>query len=226
MAVCLGQCVSVETVRLLLEAGADPTLAEANGILPLHAAAGKGNVDLVHMLYSSAPRTLNRCTFDDTTPLFEACQEGQETMVSTLLSLGATQPFLLDNRDVCPLVVAVKKGFVSVVQVFIDEGGMRAVGGRISLRRVMFTAVRHRRARIFRLLLRADGEMNRWETPSNSLKGLQLLHYSSTWCYAAGVSILLNAGVNEMVGNEKRRTPLDAINIFRDPDVQSLGERD
>ncbi|CAN0445135.1 unnamed protein product, partial [Laminaria digitata] len=57
---------TVEIVRLLLEAGADPALAEEGGFL----VALKGHIDLVDMLYTAAPATLNRCTPDGMTPLY------------------------------------------------------------------------------------------------------------------------------------------------------------
>ncbi|CAM9527446.1 unnamed protein product, partial [Laminaria digitata] len=91
MATCICRRAYVEVVRLLLEAGADPALAEeATGWIPLHGAALRGHADLIDMLYSRAPATLiNHCTSNGQTPLFLACVYGHESMASKLLSLGA-----------------------------------------------------------------------------------------------------------------------------------------
>lgn len=48
-------------VQLLLEAGADPALADNTGCIPLHIAAQRGFVGVVDMLCSKAPATVNVC---------------------------------------------------------------------------------------------------------------------------------------------------------------------
>lgn len=69
MRACSRKCISVEVVRLLLEAGADPALANAEGMIPLHIAAEFGIPDVIDLLHSVAPVTLNRCSPDGITPL-------------------------------------------------------------------------------------------------------------------------------------------------------------
>ncbi|CAN0399520.1 unnamed protein product, partial [Scytosiphon promiscuus] len=122
MTACLRQCVSVEMVRLLLEAGADPALADNTGVIALHAAAHSDIPDLIDMLHSKAPGTLNRCSSYGMTPLYVACYQGHEAIVSKLLSLGAMQPEPYRKSDVCPLAIAVAKGFVGVVSVLLNDG--------------------------------------------------------------------------------------------------------
>ncbi|CAM9747022.1 unnamed protein product, partial [Laminaria digitata] len=89
MATCDSSYVCGEVVRLLLEAGADPALAQEKGLTPLHVVAQQGHMDLVDTLYSRAPATLNRCASKGETPLLLACMYDHESMVSKLLSLGA-----------------------------------------------------------------------------------------------------------------------------------------
>lgn len=98
-------------VWLLLKAGADPTLADEKGAIPLHMASLYGNVDLFDMLLSSAPETLDRCAADGTTPLLAACSQGHDKMISKLLSLGAMQPIPSDNTNACHLPGEGDKGF-------------------------------------------------------------------------------------------------------------------
>ena len=75
---CRSPYVYTKVVRLLLEAGADPAMADKNGQHPLHTAAFRGDIDLVDMLHARAPATLNRFNSYHETPLFLACFNGHE----------------------------------------------------------------------------------------------------------------------------------------------------
>ncbi|CAM9172197.1 unnamed protein product [Laminaria digitata] len=173
-------------------------------------------MDLIDMLYTAAPATLNRYPPNGMTPLSVACCEGNESMVSKLLSLGAMQPMPPIGRDWwCPLKVAVQEGRVDVVRVLINEGGIRAVGGAGPLLKALNAAVCYRQARILQLLLTMDGEETRseWANTIDSCAGSHLLHYSAGLCYPAAVSILLEVGANEKALNSQGLTPRDAIGV-------------
>lgn len=201
-----------DVVRLLLEAGADPTLAEANGYIPLHGAAQRGHTEFADMLYSRALFTLDRLSPKGETPLFLACSYDHESMVSKLLSLGAIQPPTLTAR--CPLIEAVIRGFVGVVRVLINEGGIEAVGGDAVLPRSMGIAVRFGRARILRLLLAVDGQEGRlWANAV--IKGRYLLHDGAGCSVPAAVSVLLEAGADEAPRDSLGRIPGDIIGAYR-----------
>lgn len=61
-------------VRLLMEAGADPALAEGSaGFTPLHVAASCNATSLVDVLVQAAPATLNHYANRGQTPLCVAC---------------------------------------------------------------------------------------------------------------------------------------------------------
>lgn len=81
-------------MRLLLETGADPTIASEEGPTPLHAVAGSSHIELVDMLFLRAPGALNRSAASWGTPLYVVCFDGNESMVFKLLSLGAMEPVL------------------------------------------------------------------------------------------------------------------------------------
>ncbi|CAM9133866.1 unnamed protein product [Laminaria digitata] len=122
---------NAEIVQLLLEAGADPALAEERGCIPLHLVAQSGHMELVDMLYSWAPTTLNRCLHTGHTPLALACYYGHERVASRLLSLGAMQLRPPDERNPSLLEMTVTQEFVNVVRVLINEG-IRAIGGKMA----------------------------------------------------------------------------------------------
>ena len=127
MANCKSSQDCAEVVQLLLEAGADPTLAQENGITPLYCVAPNGAIDVVDMLYTTDLATLNRCAAEGTTPLFIACSEVHESIVSKLLSLGAMNRIPADVGDTFSVVKTVWLGLVGVFRVLINGGGKRAV---------------------------------------------------------------------------------------------------
>ena len=88
---CACPSYRMKVVRLLLDAGADPTLPESHGYYPLHLVAQKGHIDLVDMLYAKAPSILNRYSAGGKTPLSVASSHGFENVVLRLLSHGAMQ---------------------------------------------------------------------------------------------------------------------------------------
>ena len=122
------------------------------------------------------------------------CLYGHDIVVSKLLSLRAIQPPRLDARSACPLLTAMDRGFVGVVLVLINVGGIRAVGGDAALTLSLGVAVRFRRARTLRLVLAADGEGRRSEWANVIVKGRCLLHDGAGCSVPATVSVLLKAG--------------------------------
>ena len=213
MATCISSSVYTKVVRLLLEAGADPALADKTGLLPLHVAAFHGHIDLIDMLHARAPATLNRFNSYHETPLFLACVNGHEGMASKLLSLGAMQPISPYEIDMSPLVVALVKDFVDVAVVLIKEGGIRALGGRTVLTHALYMSVGFNQTGILRLLLTVFGEEGRSELANTYLKDRYLLHYSAVYCYPAAVSILLRSGADEEARDSEGRTARDALGL-------------
>ena len=218
---------SVEVVRLLLEAGADPALAEHRGFTPLHLVAANGHsLDLIDMLYSRAPATLNSCTSSGATPLLSACCGGYESMAFKLLSLGATQ-VAPDDVRVSPLVAAAQNGFVGVVRILIGEekARRRAVWGDSALATALYKAVMRDRAGVLRLLLTVDGEERRSEWANTDVMGKSLLHFGAGYCCSAAVSILLEAGAAEAAHDVDGRIPQNVIGAaLRRDDFQIIRE--
>ncbi|CAM9834228.1 unnamed protein product [Laminaria digitata] len=203
----------VEVVRLLLEAGADLTSVNEDGFLPLHAVAVNDEMGVVDMLHSGAPTTLNRCDGRGRTPLFFACHGGYEGMVSKLLSLGAMQRTPLARNGMCPLSVAVGKGFVGVVRVLLNKGGIKAVGGEMALPPALCVAARFGEAKTLRLLLAVDGEEKRSKWANIRLGERHLIHFAAGCCRPTVVSVLLRAGADEAARDGEGRTPLDFVGM-------------
>lgn len=194
---CVRACV--ETVRLLLKAGGDPTLAAEDGFTPMHAATEHGHAELVGILHSHSPETIHTPAPDGLNdPLLMACYYGQAGVLSRMLSLGAVSAGT-DSRS-CPLANegTDSKGFVGVVRVLVNEG-MEAVRARKALRYALYTSVRCGEAIILQLLLGAEGEeKKRFVWANASLATKRMIHYDGAgFCCPAAVSVLLKAGANE-----------------------------
>lgn len=140
--------------RELLGAGADVTLADNACRIALHyAAVASDDMDLIDLLVSPAPETLNRVDCEGKTPLCAAAQVGNTNSVRCLLSAGATQPTPTHEQIKCSLMMAaVEIGHGGVVHVLLDEG-MEALDGPV-MHDAIVGAVAQRRAAILHALLR------------------------------------------------------------------------
>ncbi|CAM9171807.1 unnamed protein product, partial [Laminaria digitata] len=213
----------VEVVRLLLEAGTDLTLADDDGHIPLHYVALEGRLDLLDIVYddsreekpsSASSFMLNQCTTTGETPLFMACAGGSAGMVSRLLSLGAVQGATPNERRMCPLMVAARRGFVDVVRVLINEGGLgKAFGDEKAVVHALEICIRFRYPRILRLLLDVEGEAGRAKWANTNFIGRQPLHDGTGYCNAAAVSMLLGAGADETALDMEGLTPAEGIGL-------------
>ena len=82
--------------EFLLEAGADPNLADRRGFAPVHIAVARNEVKLVQRLLDHGAAINVRTYSDGKTPLMIAAAAGFEEMVEILLSRGA-DPSIVDS---------------------------------------------------------------------------------------------------------------------------------
>lgn len=227
-AACSSPHICVEVVQLLLEAGADPALPNDRGVTPLHIVAYTGQVELVDMLCAKAPATLNRCSAGGMTPLFAACSEGHQSMVSKLLSLGARQRVTSEDNGLFPLVIAVMKGFFEVARTLVNRGGLEEMGGGHVLAQALYRAIVCRRPRILTMLLAAEGGEKRSKWANVNIDGRYLLHYGAGCCCHVEVSILLEAGANEAARDDWGRIPQEVIGVDlgRDDEIHKDGVKE
>ena len=191
----------MEVVRLLLETGADPTIANEEGLTPLHAVAGSGHIELVDMLFLRAPGALNRSAASWGTTLYVTCFEGNECMVFKLLSLGTMEPVPLRGRGLCPLVVAVTPGLIGVARILTKDSAMQAVEGDMAMSMGLHAAIECRQMVVFTFHLVMDGEERRSWWTKIVTNGMTPVHLGALCCYPAAVSVLLLAGADETVHN-------------------------
>jgi uncharacterized protein len=93
--------------KLLLERGADPTIATQRGSTPLIAASTGGHLEVVRFLLGQprAKTNINHHDENGRTALWQACCRGRGGAVRALLEGGA-DPTIADNNGITPVAVA------------------------------------------------------------------------------------------------------------------------
>ena len=207
--------------RELLEAGADPALADFQGKTALGFAAARSQLDLIDILLLQAPTTLNRATPDGLTPLYAAAMSGKDEAVSHLLLAGAQQPPASAEKDMCPLVAAVRENHRKVVEVLLSDNGMQAIGGSEAIPRALgaAAAARKGRAGIVRMLLLAEGEERQQHWARCCYKEDPVLHCAVSFGNISAARVLLAAGADEMAENDEGRWAREVIG-FNAPSLQ------
>jgi ankyrin repeat protein len=107
-----------DTVRKLLERGADPNLSDQDGDMPLHGAAMRGNVRLLQMLLDKGANPNARNKLGGTALMWTGTY-GQEEAARVLLEKGA-DPTLKDHNGITASGWAAKNHNDDVAQLLRD----------------------------------------------------------------------------------------------------------
>jgi ankyrin repeat protein len=96
----------LDAARSLLGAGADPNVAQGDGMTPLHLAAERGNVEMAKLLIGARANVNAKTRIGEYTPLHVASAGGHVQVVEALLSAGADASARTSNSGVTPLHLA------------------------------------------------------------------------------------------------------------------------
>lgn len=194
-------------VEEVLKAGADPTIENDVGNLPLHYAAVEGDTESIGLLLEAAPSTVNRATKGSMTPLCVACAFGQAQAVSCLLSAGATSKGIP-----CPLATATANGHESVIRVLLGtKERVEAFGGVDKLPPALCHAVQKRSScAILNVLLSIEGESRRRYWAQSYVEGFPILAMAVTFDILAAVKVLLAAGTGEQYDGDPSTAHISA----------------
>ena len=98
----------VAAVRTLLEEGADPNVAQGDGLSALHLAAQEGNLEIAELLLAAGAKVGAKTQIGEYTPLHLASEGAHAYVVRALLEAGADPAAVTTTTGVTPLHLAAK----------------------------------------------------------------------------------------------------------------------
>ena len=112
----------METAKLLIQRGANPSLASTNGSTALHFAAHRGNDQVAELLVNHAEIEVDSKDNAHMTPLHLACVSGNAAISRLLLDQGADIT-AKSSELMTPLHTAVYNGNSEVAAMILRAGG-------------------------------------------------------------------------------------------------------
>jgi cytohesin len=224
---------NLEAVRVLLDAGADPNLADWAGFTPLHNAAEDGYPESIPLLLDHGAELEARTKIDDT-PLSIAVLSDDAKALEQLLEAGAN-PDVENKRGETPLEIAATNGCLETVELLVEAGALiDRLDGGAGGRALMYAAGG---AGHFNYLRTSDETPEAYTRPHEKKEsnepylevvefllargadvnfrgknmGMTVLHMAARFCTIDMVELLLDHGADlEVTPLESRNTPLRA----------------
>jgi ankyrin repeat protein len=201
-------------VKLLLEKGADVTIANREGWTPLNSASANGHVNIVPLLLEKGA-DVAVADNEGWTPLKSASANGHVDVVQLLLKKGADVA-VADNKGWTPLKSASANGHVDVVQLLLEKGADVAVASNEGWT-PLNSASANGHIDIVQLLLEKGVDM---AVASNA--GWTPLNLASANGHVDIVQLLLEKGADVAVASNEGWTPLKSASANGHVDVVQL----
>ena len=144
----------VAAVRSLLDEGADPNVAQGDGLTALHLAAQEGNLEIVEVLLGAGAKVEAKTRIGDFTPLHLASGGAHATVALMLIEAGADPGAMSTTSGVTPLHLAAKamNGESAVRELLAHGAPVNARESAAGQTPLMFAASYGRTAAVHELL--------------------------------------------------------------------------
>ena len=188
-----------DTVRALLQQGADPNAGQADGMTALHWAAHENDVAVAKLLLEAGARAgiSNRYGI---TPLFLACQNGNAAMATLLLQSGADPNVTLRGGETV-LMTAARTGDAETVKALLAHGAEVGIREEINGQSALMWAAAEGHAEVVRELLDKGSDVD-----LRLASGFTPLLFAVREGHIEVARVLLNAGADP---NDMIRPPAD-----------------
>ena len=113
-----------DTVRSLLQSGADVNEAQGDGMTALHWASETGNAEVARMLLYAGSNLEAGTRIGNYTPLHIASRNGHTAVVAALIEAGADVNAVTTNSGATPLHLAAASGNAEAVDRLIAAGAI------------------------------------------------------------------------------------------------------
>ena len=188
-----------DTVRALLQQGADPNAGQADGMTALHWAAHANDMAVAKLLLEAGAQagTSNRYGI---TPLFLACENGNAAMATLLLQSGADPNAMLRGGETV-LMTAARTGDVDTVKTLLAHGAEVGIREDISGQSALMWAAAEGHAGVVQKLLDKGADID-----LRLASGFTPLLFAVREGHIEVTRVLLDAGADP---NDMIRPPAD-----------------
>jgi ankyrin repeat protein len=204
----------IDTVRLLLEHGADLSATDDNGSTPLTWAAEKGHENIARLLLENGADVDAKDNYGQT-PLCLAASYGEEEVAKLLLKNGADVD-TRDERGQTPLCLAASYGEEGMVRLLLENGAdieSKDESGQGPL----CLAAMHENEAIAKLLIK-----NKARIDTTDEHGQTPLHVTVSYGEKDMVKLLLRKGANINATDEHNQTSLHLAVLNAQGDIIKL----
>lgn len=156
----------VETVKLLIDRGAEVNLKSINGWVPLIDASVRGHTDIVRVLLDHGAGVNLQADVSGQSALHHSCWYGHTETVQVLLERGADVD-LQNVNGVSPLMGASMSGHVEIVCLLLDHGARVNALSTLDNKSAVYAASKYGQTETLRVLLDHGGKV---DIPDNTGK--------------------------------------------------------
>lgn len=206
-----------ETVRALLEEGADVNAVYGDGSTALHWAAGNADLELTRMLLENGAKVSMKTRVGSISPLFMAAKSGEDTVIKVLLDSGAN-PNDSNLNGTTVLMTAAASGSVDAVLALIDAGADANLREKTNGQTALMFAATLNRSEAVKVLIENHADPNVTTKVSKlpvgnkkagpkAVGGMTALHFAARDGQMEAVRELVKGGADLNVRSVASQTP-------------------